>query len=56
MFYCRITQNIEILNNIEQIQKAANTDYLTELPNRRAFIRDAQAAIAEFTADRKSVV
>ncbi len=51
-FYCRITQNIESLNNIEQIQKAANTDYLTELPNRRAFIRDAQAAIAEFTANK----
>ena len=49
-FYCRITQNIESLNNIEQIQKAANTDYLTDLPNRRAFIRDAQANIAEFIA------
>lgn len=49
-FYCRITQNIESLNNIEQIQKAANTDYLTELPNRRAFIRDAQAAIEQYTA------
>jgi diguanylate cyclase (GGDEF)-like protein len=47
-FYCRITQNIESLNNIEQIQKAANTDYLTDLPNRRAFIRDAQANIAEY--------
>jgi len=51
-FYCRITQNIESLNNIEQIQKAANTDYLTELPNRRAFIRDAQANIAEFTGNK----
>jgi diguanylate cyclase (GGDEF)-like protein len=45
-FYCRITQNIENLSNIEQIQKAANTDYLTELPNRRAFIRDAELVIA----------
>ncbi len=47
-FYCRITQNIENLNNIEQIQKAANTDYLTELPNRRAFFRSAEVKIAEY--------
>ena len=46
-FYCRITQNIENLSNIEQIQKAANTDYLTDLPNRRAFIRDAEIFISE---------
>lgn len=46
-FYCRITQNIENLSNIERIQKAANTDYLTDLPNRRAFIRDAEAFIKD---------
>jgi len=45
-FYCRITQNIEALTNIEQIQKAANTDYLTELPNRRAFFNNAKDHIA----------
>lgn len=47
-FYCRVTQNIENLNNIAQIQKAANTDYLTDLPNRRAFIQSAQQKIAEY--------
>lgn len=46
-FYCRITQNIENLNNIEQIQKAANTDYLTELPNRRAFFHNGAAQVAQ---------
>ena len=46
-FYCRITQNIENLSNIEQIQKAANTDYLTDIPNRRAFVRDGQNIITE---------
>lgn len=51
-FYCRITQNIESLNNIEKIQKAANTDYLTDLPNRRAFIRDAQAALSQYIASK----
>ena len=44
-FYCRITQNIESLNNIAQLQIAANTDYLTELLNRRAFFNDAQNRI-----------
>ncbi|MEW6989695.1 diguanylate cyclase [Colwelliaceae bacterium 6441] len=47
-FYCRITQNIENLHNIEKIQKAANTDYLTELPNRRAFFTDAQKCITAY--------
>lgn len=48
-FYCRITQNIESLNNIAQIQRAANTDYLTELSNRRAFFSNAEQRIAEYT-------
>jgi len=47
-FYCRITQNIESLNNIAQIQYAANTDYLTELSNRRAFLNNAKQRIAEY--------
>ncbi|REL31368.1 diguanylate cyclase [Thalassotalea euphylliae] len=47
-FYCRITQNIESLNNIKQIQRAANTDYLTELPNRRAFIQIAQNKLPKY--------
>jgi len=47
-FYCRITQNIESLNNIAQIQYAANTDYLTELFNRRAFFFNAEQRIAEY--------
>jgi diguanylate cyclase (GGDEF)-like protein len=47
-FYCRITQNIESLNNIAQIQHTANTDYLTELSNRRTFIAHAKQRIAEY--------
>jgi len=47
-FYCRMTQNIENLHNIEKIQKAANTDYLTELPNRRAFFRDAESCVKTY--------
>ena len=44
-FYCRITQNIENLHNIASIQKAANTDYLTELANRRYFFNEADTRI-----------
>jgi len=47
-FYCRMTQNIENLHNIEKIQKAANTDYLTDLPNRRSFFADAEQYIASY--------
>jgi len=53
-FYCRITQNIESLNNIAQIQLAANTDYLTELSNRRAFFRNASQRISEYTKRKVS--
>ena len=47
-FYCRITQNIESLHNIAQIQHAANTDYLTDLLNRRAFVKNAEQRISEY--------
>lgn len=40
-FYCRIMQNIEKLQHLEEIQKAANTDYLTELYNRRYFFENS---------------
>ena len=52
-FYCRITQNLESLNNIAQIQHAANTDYLTELYNRRAFFNHAKQRIAEY--DKRNI-
>lgn len=50
-FYCRITQNIENLNNIDQIQKSANTDYLTELPNRRSFFVNAEQRIPKYISN-----
>ncbi|NQZ09227.1 MAG: diguanylate cyclase [Algicola sp.] len=40
-FYCRVMQNIEKLTHLEEIQKAADTDYLTELFNRRYFFTHA---------------
>ena len=47
-FYCRITQNIESLNSFALIKKAADTDYLTELFNRRSFFRMAEQRITEY--------
>ncbi len=34
-FYCRVSQNIENLENIAAIRRASVTDFLTGLPNRR---------------------
>ena len=36
-FYCRVLQNVDYLQSIEIIRKQANTDYLTNLANRRYF-------------------
>ncbi len=46
-FYCRIMQNIEKLQHIEEIQRAANTDYLTSLYNRRYFFEKAKTICKE---------
>lgn len=44
-FYCRVSQNIELLEKIEQIEKAANQDHLTGMYNRRYFFQKAPAMI-----------
>jgi len=54
-FYCRIIQNIENLHNIEKIQQAAYTDYLTGLPNRRSFFEEAQQYITDKTENNSQV-
>lgn len=41
-FYCRVLQNIDYLKNIETIRRQANTDYLTDLANRRYFFDSVQ--------------
>lgn len=40
-FYCRLSQNVDMLENIKTIRLQANTDYLTKLPNRRYFFGEA---------------
>lgn len=49
-FYCRIMQNIEKLQHLEQIQKAANTDYLTGLFNRRYFFEESSKKLKKAKA------
>ena len=36
-FYCRVTQNIEMIEHVERIKDASNKDYLTDMYNRRYF-------------------
>ena len=36
-FYCRVLQNVDYLQSIETIRRQANTDYLTNLANRRFY-------------------
>lgn len=42
-FFCRVIQNIEHVENIDAIRRAANVDYLTGLPNRRHFFNRVNA-------------
>jgi diguanylate cyclase (GGDEF)-like protein len=55
-FYCRITNNIESLEQLHKIQDQASRDYLTSLYNRRYFcnqgellLKQAQAANTELS-------
>jgi diguanylate cyclase (GGDEF)-like protein len=44
-FFCRIVQNVENIEQIEAIRRAANSDYLTGLPNRRHFFNQVNNTI-----------
>ena len=39
---CRVNQNLEYMDRIDEIRDAANRDYLTKLYNRRYFFSEAQ--------------
>ncbi|MBC3766547.1 GGDEF domain-containing response regulator [Neptunicella marina] len=41
-FFCRVMQNIEYIENIEALHRAANSDYLTGLFNRRYFFQKTE--------------
>lgn len=45
-FFCRINQNLEVLDTVRALRRAANTDYLTGLTNRRRFFEIADSRFA----------
>lgn len=46
-FYCRITNNIESLEQMQKIQDQANRDYLTSLCHRRYFCDQGELLLAQ---------
>lgn len=46
-FYCRITNNIESLEQLHRIQELANRDYLTSLHNRRYFCEEGEKQLKQ---------
>ena len=50
-FYCRLSQNVDMLTLIATIKKQANTDYLTKLPNRRYFFEEARKSLKKIELD-----
>lgn len=44
-FFCRVLQNVEQIEHIDAIRRAANSDYLTGLPNRRHFFSRANSIL-----------
>ncbi len=50
-FFCRISQNMEMLDNIRALREAAGKDFLTGLPNRRSFFEIAGALHAAARRD-----
>ncbi|MGS0534654.1 diguanylate cyclase [Pseudoalteromonas sp. SaAl2] len=46
-FYCRLSQNVDMLEQINTIRLQANTDYLTKLPNRRYFFEEASKSLKQ---------
>lgn len=54
-FYSRVSQNIEMIENIERIKDLAHTDYVTGLYNRRYFFDTGKMLHANFRRDNIKV-
>ncbi|WP_404342619.1 diguanylate cyclase domain-containing protein [Pseudoalteromonas mariniglutinosa] len=54
-FYCRLSQNVDMLEHIKTIRLQANSDYLTKLPNRRHFFEQADKQLKKYHAADTSV-
>lgn len=54
-FYCRLSQNVDMLEQITTIRLQANTDYLTKLPNRRYFFEQASNSLKHFNKQDENI-
>lgn len=52
---CRVNQNLEVLELIEENHRAANFDHLTGLVNRRFFFHVGQSRLEDFVAAEKPI-
>jgi diguanylate cyclase (GGDEF)-like protein len=53
-FYCRLSQNVDMLEQIATIKRQANTDYLTNLPNRRYFFEESTKSLKSLKKAEKT--
>ena len=51
-FYCRITQNIDLLRHIRRVKELSSRDYLTNLFNRMSFFEYGQKLFASAKRDQ----
>lgn len=54
-FYCRLSQNVDMLEYIATIKRQANSDYLTGLPNRRYFFEFTNKSLRQKSASNAEV-
>ncbi len=54
-FYCRVSQNLELVELIQKIKDASNTDYLTKLFNRRYFFDSGSRNFNRAVKEGKSI-
>ena len=54
-FYCRLSQNVDMLEYIATIKRQANSDYLTGLPNRRYFFEFTNKSLRQKAASNNEV-
>jgi len=53
---CRVNQNLNMLSYIEEIDRVANLDFLTQLPNRRSFFQLGEPLLKEATEHKQHLV
>jgi diguanylate cyclase (GGDEF)-like protein len=53
---CRVNQNLNMLAYFEEINKIANMDFLTELPNRRYFFNAGEQLLNTALANKQHII